>query len=81
MLTRGRGPGQVHRVKQSTQRAAAGQLVADVTIAVDGSLSVERAHELADAVDSAIEAAFAQPRSPCALNPHEHLRTRESDLA
>jgi divalent metal cation (Fe/Co/Zn/Cd) transporter len=29
-----------------------------VTIAVDGSLSVERAHELADAVESAIESAF-----------------------
>jgi divalent metal cation (Fe/Co/Zn/Cd) transporter len=31
---------------------------ADVTIAVDGSLSVERAHELADAVEQAIATAF-----------------------
>jgi divalent metal cation (Fe/Co/Zn/Cd) transporter len=68
-------------VKQSTQRAAAGQLFADVTIVVDGSLSVERAHELADAVESAIEAAFGPAEVTVQLNPHDHLRTRGSDLA
>jgi divalent metal cation (Fe/Co/Zn/Cd) transporter len=68
-LTGGRGPGQVHRLKQSTQRAAAGQLVADVTIAVDGSLSVERAHELADAVESAIESAFGPTEVTLRVEP------------
>jgi cation diffusion facilitator family transporter len=41
-----------------SRSTATGELFADVTIGVDGSLSVERAHELADAVERAIEAAF-----------------------
>ena len=49
----------VAEVRSARSRStASGQLFADVTIAVDGSLSVERAHELADAVETAIEAAF-----------------------
>jgi cation diffusion facilitator family transporter len=41
-----------------SRSTATGELFADVTIGVDGSLSVERAHELADAVERAIERAF-----------------------
>jgi cation diffusion facilitator family transporter len=49
----------VSEVRAARSRStASGQLFADVTIAVDGSLSVERAHELADAVEKAIESAF-----------------------
>lgn len=49
----------VAEVRSARSRStASGQVFADVTIAVDGSLSVERAHELADAVEHAIEAAF-----------------------
>ena len=49
----------VREVRSARSRSTAtGELFADVTIAVDGSLSVERAHELADAVERAIEAAF-----------------------
>jgi cation diffusion facilitator family transporter len=49
----------VAEVRSARSRStASGQLFADVTIAVDGSLSVERAHELADAVEQAVEAAF-----------------------
>lgn len=49
----------VAEVRSARSRStASGQLFADVTIAVDGSLSVERAHELADAVERSIEEAF-----------------------
>jgi len=49
----------VREVRAARSRSTAtGELFADVTIAVDGSLSVERAHELADAVERAIEGAF-----------------------
>jgi cation diffusion facilitator family transporter len=49
----------VSEVRSARSRStASGHLFADVTIAVDGSLSVERAHELADAVEQAIESAF-----------------------
>jgi cation diffusion facilitator family transporter len=49
----------VREVRTARSRSTAtGELFADVTIAVDGSLSVERAHELADAVERAIERAF-----------------------
>lgn len=44
-----------------------GTTVADVTIAVDGSLSVERAHELA--VESAIEAAFGVAEATMHVEP------------
>ena len=41
-----------------SRSTATGQLFADVTIAVDGSLTVEHAHELADEVERSIERAF-----------------------
>lgn len=46
---------QVREVRSVRSRSTAtGQLFADVTIAVDGSLTVERAHDLADEVERAI---------------------------
>jgi ferrous-iron efflux pump FieF len=49
----------VGEVRSARSRStAAGDLFVDVTISVDGSLSVERAHELADAVEAAIQGAF-----------------------
>jgi cation diffusion facilitator family transporter len=49
----------VAEVRSARSRStASGQVFADVTIAVDGSLSVEEAHKLADAVERAVEAAF-----------------------
>jgi cation diffusion facilitator family transporter len=51
--------GRVAEVRSVRSRSTAGgQLFADVTIAVDGSLTVEAAHELADAVEHAIERAY-----------------------
>ena len=41
-----------------SRSTAGGQLFADVTIAVDGSLTVEAAHDLADEVERAIERAY-----------------------
>jgi len=48
---------------------ASGQLFAEVTIAVDGTTTVEEAHRLADAVEAAIEHAFGTSQVTVHVEP------------
>ena len=60
----------VREVRSVRSRATAtGQVFADVTIAVDGSLSVEHAHELADQVEQAIERAYGSTEVTVHVEP------------
>jgi cation diffusion facilitator family transporter len=60
----------VREVRSVRSRATAtGQVFADITIAVDGSLSVEHAHELADQVEHAIERAYGSTEVTVHVEP------------
>jgi cation diffusion facilitator family transporter len=52
-----------------SRSTAGGQLFADVTIAVDGSLTVEAAHDLADEVERAIERAYGPAEVTVHIEP------------
>jgi cation diffusion facilitator family transporter len=53
------GVPQIHDVRNVRSRStASGQLFAEVTVAVSGDISVDAAHQLADAVEAAIEREF-----------------------
>ena len=52
-----------------SRSTAGGQLFADVTIAVDGSLTVEAAHDLADDVERAIERAYGPAEVTVHIEP------------
>ena len=52
-----------------SRSTASGQLFAEVTIAVSGDTSVDRAHELADAVEAAIEQAFGASQVTVHIEP------------
>ncbi|HVX41664.1 MAG TPA: cation diffusion facilitator family transporter [Gemmatimonadaceae bacterium] len=60
----------IHDVRSVRSRStASGQLFAEVTIGVLGETSVDRAHELADAVEAAIEQAFGASQVTVHVEP------------
>lgn len=62
--------GDVREVRNVRSRStASGQLFAEVTIAVDGGMSVDEAHALADAVEAAIERAFGASQVTVHIEP------------
>jgi divalent metal cation (Fe/Co/Zn/Cd) transporter len=52
-----------------SRSTASGQLFAEVTVAVSGKISVDQAHQLADAVEAAIEHEFGTSQVTVHVEP------------
>jgi len=64
------GVPQIRDVRNVRSRStASGQLFAEVTVAVSGSISVDQAHKLADAVEAAIEQEFGTSQVTVHVEP------------
>jgi len=64
------GVPQIHEVRNVRSRStASGQLFAEVTVAVLGTTSVDQAHQLADAVEAAIEREFGTSQVTVHVEP------------
>ena len=64
------GVPQIHDVRNVRSRStASGQLFAEVTVAVSGKISVDQAHQLADAVEAAIEHEFGTSQVTVHVEP------------
>jgi cation diffusion facilitator family transporter len=64
------GVPEIHDVRSVRSRStASGQLFAEVTVAVAGTISVNQAHRLADAVEAAIEREFGTSQVTVHVEP------------